>query len=170
VSSAFVIRRALAADAAVVARHRASMFRDMGQLAPELYAPLVEDTVRYLQEALATGEYVGWLAASPDNPAIIVAGAGVQQRRILPRPIVSEDTTRLAHGREAIVLNVYTEPAWRNRGLAGLLMEQVLDWARSSRIDTLVLHASAEGRRLYERLGFVQTNEMRFRGSLSRDP
>ena len=29
-----------------------------------------------------------------------------------------------------------------------------------------VLHASAEGRALYERLGFVATNEMRFSGSL----
>ena len=143
------------------------MFRDMGQLAPELYAPLVEETVRYLEDALASGEYVGWLAASPGDPATIVAGAGVQQRRILPRPITSEDSTWLAHGREAIVLNVYTDPAWRNRGLAGLLMEQVLDWARASRIDTLVLHASAEGRRLYERLGFAQTNEMRFRGRLN---
>jgi hypothetical protein len=38
----------------------------------------------------------------------------------------------------------------------------VLDWARRESLDTLVLHASDDGRALYEKLGFVQTNEMRY--------
>ena len=68
--------------------------------------------------------------------------------------------------RHGIVLNVFTEPAWRRRGLAELLMRHVLEWARAQRLDRLVLHASAEGRALYERLGCVATNEMRVTGSL----
>jgi GNAT superfamily N-acetyltransferase len=166
VSEAFVVRQALGADAAVIAHHRARMFQDMGQLAPELYQSLVEESVKYLRGALAIGEYVGWLAAPREDPSNIVAGAGVQQRRILPRPLAHDGVTRVVRGREAIVLNVFTEVAWRKRGLARLLMEHVLAWARASEIDTLVLHASTEGRPLYERLGFVQTNEMRFKGPL----
>jgi len=42
-----------------------------------------------------------------------------------------------------------------------LLMNKIIDWSRSKRIDRLVLHASADGQRLYEQLGFVTTNEMR---------
>lgn len=61
----------------------------------------------------------------------------------------------------------FTEPAWRRRELAELLMRHILEWARDQRLDRLVLHASAEGRGLYERLGFVATNEMRFNGSLT---
>ena len=34
------------------------------------------------------------------------------------------------------------------------------------RIDTLVLHASGESRTLYEELGFVVTNDMRYAGDL----
>jgi uncharacterized protein (DUF1330 family) len=56
--------------------------------------------------------------------------------------------------------------SWRRRGVAALLMQHVLAWARHGRLDRLVLHASAEGRRLYEGLGFVATNEMRFAGDL----
>lgn len=67
----------------------------------------------------------------------------------------------LAHGREG-----FTEKAWRRRGLARLLMEEVLKGAKTSRIDTLVLHASGDGRPLYEQLGFAQTNEMRYQGVL----
>jgi GNAT superfamily N-acetyltransferase len=68
----------------------------------------------------------------------------------------------VAEGRHAIVLNVWTEPRWRRQGVAESLMEAVLGWARAERLDRLVLHASEAGRPLYERLGFVRTNEMRY--------
>ena len=42
----------------------------------------------------------------------------------------------------------------------------MVDWARTERLDRLVLHASKEGRAVYERFGFVATNEMRFGGDL----
>jgi GNAT superfamily N-acetyltransferase len=67
----------------------------------------------------------------------------------------------VGQGRHALVVNVFTEPAWRRRGIAELLMRRLLAWAREERLDRVVLHASAEGRPLYERLGFVSTNEMR---------
>ncbi|HXS23112.1 MAG TPA: GNAT family N-acetyltransferase, partial [Gemmatimonadales bacterium] len=57
---------------------------------------------------------------------------------------------------------VYTEQAWRRRGVAGLLMREILRFTTQRGIDNVVLHASAEGRTLYEKLGFKQTNEMRF--------
>lgn len=40
-------------------------------------------------------------------------------------------------------------------------MRAVLDALTVRGIRRVVLHASADGRRLYERLGFLQTNEMR---------
>jgi GNAT superfamily N-acetyltransferase len=45
-----------------------------------------------------------------------------------------------------------------------LLLQRIIDWARAERLDRLVLHASEAGRSLYERLGFVGTNEMRLAG------
>jgi ribosomal protein S18 acetylase RimI-like enzyme len=68
-------------------------------------------------------------------------------------------------GPEAIVLNVYVEPAWRLRGVAEALMRAVLDALTERGIGHVVLHASDDGRRLYERLGFVPTNEMRLSAS-----
>jgi hypothetical protein len=37
-----------------------------------------------------------------------------------------------------------------------------LRWARDEKLDRLVLHASDQARSLYERMGFIATNEMRF--------
>jgi GNAT superfamily N-acetyltransferase len=160
--SGFEVRWATAADADVIARHRAEMFSDMGQLPQRLYSDLVERTIAYLRDAIPRGEYIGWLASSDDRSDIVIAGAGVQLRRILPHPITRAGENRVAHGNQAIVLNVFVEKPWRRRGLAALLMRHVLEWASSADIDTLVLHASDDGRALYERLGFVPTSEMRY--------
>jgi hypothetical protein len=40
-------------------------------------------------------------------------------------------------------------------------MEAALDWGRTHGIRAVILHASSEGRPLYEKLGFRPTNEMR---------
>jgi ribosomal protein S18 acetylase RimI-like enzyme len=156
----FAVREAHTTDIPLLARHRAAMFRDMGQLAPHQEQALERATASYLQEALPRGDYLAWVAeqhAAP--PRSIIGGAGVQLRPILPRPRIGADELEL--GPEAIVLNVYVEPEWRRRGVADALMRAVLDALGERGIRRVVLHASADGRQLYERLGFVPTNEMR---------
>lgn len=163
-ASSFLIRPAGPADAPTIARHRAGMFRDMGDLTPELEPRLVELTLEYLRRALPAGEYRGWLATPPDQPQAVIAGAGVQLRRVLPFPRRIGNAVAIREGRQSIVLNVYTEPEWRRRGAARALMEEVIAWAGRERLDSLVLHAAPDGRPLYEELGFMATNEMRFEG------
>ena len=142
------------------------MFTEMGLLPPHFHSDLVSRTLEYLRHAIPAGEYVGWMASTVDQGDVVVAGAGVQLRRILPHPLIVGEHRSIAHGHQAIVLNVFTERHWRRHGLAATLMQHVIEWARSSAIETLVLHASDEGRPLYERLGFVQTSEMRYGRSL----
>jgi GNAT superfamily N-acetyltransferase len=156
---AFRIREAKVADIPLLAGHRAAMFRDMGQLAPDREPPLVQATAAYLNEALPRGEYLGWVAESTSRQPAPIGGAGVQLRPILPRPRSASDGIEL--GPEAIVLNVYVEPGWRRHGVAKALMRSVLSAMAERKIRRIVLHASDDGRRLYERLGFVPTNEMR---------
>ena len=60
-----------------------------------------------------------------------------------------------------MIVNVYTEPAYRRRGLARRLMVAMLEWAHGEGYGTVSLHASDFGRSLYESLGFKATNEMR---------
>ena len=74
---AFAIRLATVADAPVLARHRAEMFRDMGDLAEELYASLVDAARRDLAEWLARGR----APASPGPPTPHRANWGAPQQR-----------------------------------------------------------------------------------------
>jgi ribosomal protein S18 acetylase RimI-like enzyme len=154
----FLVREATAFDIPLLAGHRAAMFRDMGRLDPNDEAALVRATAEYFRAALPGGQYLGWVAQSSSPPEPI-GGAGVQLRPILPRPGPPGGSLEL--GPEAIVLNVYVEPAWRRRGVGEALMRSVLAELAERKARRIVLHASDEGRRLYERLGFAPTNEMR---------
>ena len=158
----FQIRLAAAADAALVARHRARMFQDMGQVPAHLFDEFLAKCEVRIQAMFESGEYVGWLASPRDEPGALIAGAGVQLRQVLPHPFGDPETGfTMADGRQAIIINVFTEPEWRRRGAAKTLIEEIIAWARDQRLDSLVLHASQDGRALYEQLGFKASNEMR---------
>lgn len=160
----YTIRLATPDDADVLARHRVSMFRDMGDLPPEQTDSLEAAARRVIREWITAGTYVSWVASPAERPQEIIAGAGLQIRPLLPRPQPGQPVIR--EGPEGIVLNVYTERPWRRRGVARALMEAVIVWARTHGVARIVLHASPEGRPLYAQLGFEATNEMRYVGEL----
>jgi GNAT superfamily N-acetyltransferase len=134
------------------------MFRDMGDVPDELYPELVDASRAWFERAVPTGEYMAWLA-SPAGSDEVVAGAGVHLRTVIPRPRARREVEM---GPQGLIVNVFTERPWRRRGLGDRLMREL--WARANGVVSLVLHASAEGRPLYERLGFEQSNEMKYVG------
>ena len=148
------IRSATAQDCAVILHHRRSMFQDMGEGSPEDLERMVEATAPWLAGALADGSYHGWLAEYPQGQ--IVAGGGVL---ISSWPAGPHDPVT----RRALIINVYTEPKVRRKGLARRLMLLMIQWLKEQGFSSVVLHASDAGRPLYQDLGFVPTNEMRLR-------
>jgi GNAT superfamily N-acetyltransferase len=164
-SERFTIRLATLDDVDAIAEHRAHMFDEMGEVPPEAFEILRARSRERLRDFMTRGEYIGWLAIPARRPETIAGGAGVQLREVLPHPLSrAKKGTSIAEGRHAIILNVFTEPEWRRHGVAALLLQRIIDWARTERLDRLVLHASEAGRSLYERLGFVGTTEMRLAG------
>ena len=150
--SDYRIRQATVSDAPIIARHRVRMFQDMAELEPDEAALVESASGTRLVAQLASGEYVGWLAETRGET---VAGAGVLLHQYYP-------TRANPRGRPtAYILNVYTEPEHRRQGLAHQLISEILAWCRANDIPRASLHASQFGRTVYERLGFVQTNEMR---------
>jgi GNAT superfamily N-acetyltransferase len=148
----YVIRKAGTGDAAIIARHRASMFRDMGSVSAQDSELLRKASEPWLSDLLANGQYLAWLV---EHRGTVVAGGGVFVRETGPVPGCYR-MGWLAH-----VANIYTEPTHRRRGLARRLMETILSWCASQGIDQVTLGASDEGRPLYESLGFQPTSEMK---------
>ena len=160
-SDTFHIRRATAEDADIISWHRARMFQDMEEVSGDAFEILRAKARTRLEQWIHAGNYIGWLATPTDKPEMVVAGAGVQLQPILPRPL---DVSTIGEGQQGTIVNVFTEPQWRRRGIASLLIREIVIWSKTKQIDRLLLHASDEGRSTYERLGFVGSNEMRFMG------
>ena len=162
--SKVLLRLATVADTELLADHRVSMFRDMGIIAAAREEELRAASVAYFTAAIPAGEYVGWIA-TVDGDARPAAGAGLQFRSLLPRPSPGGDGILL--GREGQLLNVYVAREFRRRGIARQLVQAIIDWCADHGVVRLVLSASAEGRPLYEQMGFVATREMSYTGSLA---
>ncbi|HKM47361.1 MAG TPA: GNAT family N-acetyltransferase [Terriglobales bacterium] len=148
------IREATASESAIILHHRRSMFRDMGEGTVEELDRMVKVAGPWLARALADGSYHHWLAV--DGSGRVAGGGGVL---LCPWPANPKDPCI----ERAVILNVYTEPEFRKRGIARQIMLTILAWVKQRGFRAVNLHASAEGRHLYEKLGFEATNEMRLK-------
>ena len=149
-----IIREALPSEAAIILHHRRSMFRDMGEGTVAELDRMVEVAGPWLRKALDDGSYRHWLAL--DASGRVAAGGGVLLCRWPANP--KDPCTE-----RAVILNIFTEPEFRKRGIARQVMLTILDWIRGRGLRSVNLHASKEGRALYEKLGFELTNEMRLK-------
>ncbi|MBZ0277198.1 MAG: GNAT family N-acetyltransferase [Anaerolineae bacterium] len=151
-SEAFTIRQATLADVPMIVTHRRQMFEDIGHTNSSGLDQMDRIGAEWLYERVANGRYLGWFALNAAGD--IVAGAGLWLQDWPPNMIDQEPY-------RGYILNVYTRPEYRQRGLARRLVETIIDWCSQRGIITVGLHASSQGRPIYEGLGFGSTNEMR---------
>jgi len=148
------IRRATLADADVdaIVHHRRAMFRDMGYNDDAALEAMSRAFRPWLIKKMEAGEYLAWFALAANSSIVAALGLCMMD---WPPHMVAAGTCR------GNILNVYTEPDYRRRGLARGLMQVALDWCAANDVGAVILHASEQGRALYESLGFTATNEMR---------
>jgi GNAT superfamily N-acetyltransferase len=146
-----IIREGTMADIPEIARQRRRMCEDMNYTDADALSRMVTVTADYLTKAIPEGSFRSWLAC--DNGRVVAGGAVV----ISSWPAHAYDL----ECRRATILNVYTEPEYRRRGIARQIMETMVAWCKQEGFARVSLHASEYGRPLYESLGFEDSNEMR---------
>lgn len=146
-NSSYAYRPIHGGDVELIATHRHLMFAEAG------HDTLTMDRhfARWLEPRIADGRYFGWIATIDDEP---LGGAGMMILDWPPHPRHPDQDRR------GYILNVFVAPEHRRRGVAGALMARTYAEARARGITYLVLHASDQGRPLYERDGWFHTNEM----------
>jgi GNAT superfamily N-acetyltransferase len=149
----FEIRLAVLEDAELIAQQRRQMFLDAGQPDDERMAAMFEAFVPWVRGKLAEEKYIGWLASEDGT---IAGGAGLWLMEFPPH-FLQVGPVR------GYLLNFYTAPEFRGRGLAKVLLKQAVEEARLRGCEVVTLHASKFGRPIYEKNGFKQTNEMMLR-------
>jgi GNAT superfamily N-acetyltransferase len=148
-----LIRPASLEDIPEILRQRRRMYEDMHYNDAQTLDAMASLSSAYLRTAMADGSVRAWLAADGDR---VVAGGAVV---ISPWPAHPYDL----ECRRATILNVYTDPEYRRRGIARTLMQTIIAWCQREGFARVTLHASDDGRHLYESLGFEPSNEMRLK-------
>ena len=148
----YTTRRATAEDAEMIVAHRRAMFYEMGHHDQPILDAMTVAFRPWLLRTMHAGEYLEWFAVT--DTGSVAAGLGLWLMDWPPHLIAPG-------ARRGNIVNVYTSVEHRRQGLARQLMETALAWCRAHGIRAVILHASAEGRPLYEALGFQSTNEMR---------
>lgn len=107
---------------------------------------------RWARARLKNHELMAWVVKSSDGR---VAGGGcVWLEPVQPRP-------HRASMVQPYLLSMYTEPDFRRRGVASMVVKEAIEWCRKNKYERLMLHASEMGRKVYSQLGFKRTWEMR---------
>lgn len=132
--------------------HRRAMFAEIGGADEDQLDRMQEASEQYLREALPGGAYRPWMAETSSGR--VVGGGGIA---IVPWP----GSPDFPSPRRGWILGIYTEPEFRRSGVARRIMETIIQWCRTEGFAYVSLHASLDGRQLYEKMGFRPTNEMR---------
>ena len=148
----FRVAEAAAKDIEVLVRQRHMMFEEMRHPSEAQHRAADSTYRRWARSRLRSGKLRGVLVIAPGGK--VAAGGCVWLREVQPAP-----------GRAARVMpylmSMYTEPEFRRRGLASLIVKDSMNWARKNGYARMTLHASEAGRRVYSRLGWDRSWEMR---------
>ncbi len=141
-------------DIELLVQHRLRMFLEMlPELESEVEASEAK-TKEWIQQKMSEGTLVGFIAKTVEGQ---VLGSGcLWLREERPNPWVSASS-------EPYLMSMYTEKVSRREGVATMIVQKAIEWSQEHGYDAIYLHASPEGRRLYESLGFHPTSEMRLR-------
>lgn len=137
------IREAWVEEIEALVALRIALFEAMDFKASEIEAA-IPSMHAYFAEHLPTGAFRVWVAEVEGR---LVSSIGLVIHSVPPSP---HNLTV----QEAYVMNLVTLPAYRRQGLAKALLRHVLEAARTEGISVVTLHASNDGRSLYEALGF----------------
>lgn len=138
-------RKAILSDAEKLAEIRSIFLREINNVPSEEERVIVEQTnLEYFKKALCDNSFVSWIAL--DNNEII-ATSGLSFSVIPP-------LYRIPDGKIAFIMNIYTFPTYRNRGIATELFKRIVEEAKKLGYKKITLNATDEGKPLYEKYGF----------------
>ena len=121
------------------------------ELHPELDLQVLEKmqkaTLTYFNDFLTNNSYIGFLGIINNSEVVCAAGLLIYY---LP-PLNNENYRKMGH-----VLNFYTKPAYRNKGIGLKLMNFLKKTALDEKIDRLVLNSTKLGLSVYKKSGFLE--------------
>jgi len=107
----------------------------------------------YFRRAVPSKDYIGVVAKSDGK---IVATGGMVFRE-------QPGSFKNPSGKTAYILNMYTIPDFRRRGISTNILNQLMEIATGMGIQSFELHATGDGEPVYQKCGFHKHHEPTYR-------
>lgn len=145
-TESLLYRRAGSHDRELLTRLRLEVLRAANGLEEDVDLSLTElESRRYYETCFLEDSHAAWLVF--DGEEVVGTGA-VSFYQVMP-------TYHNPSGKKAYIMNMYTRPDYRRRGIAYRVLELLTAEAEMRQIDAVTLEATAAGRPLYEAFGFT---------------
>lgn len=145
-TESLLYRRAGSHDRELLTRLRLEVLRAANGLEEDVDLSRTELESRcYYETCFLEDSHVAWLVF--DGEEVVGTGA-VSFYQVMP-------TYHNPSGKKAYIMNMYTHPDYRRRGIAYRVLELLTAEAEMRQIDAVTLEATAAGRPLYEAFGFT---------------
>ena len=145
-TESLLYRRAGSHDRELLTRLRLEVLRAANGLEEDVDLSRTElESRRYYETCFLEDSHAAWLVF--DGEEVVGTGA-VSFYQVMP-------TYHNPSGKKAYIMNLYTRPAYRRRGIAYRVLELLTAEAEMRQIDAVTLEATAAGRPLYEAFGFT---------------
>lgn len=139
-------KRASLEDLELLTETRITVLRAANKLDDTVDMSVVKEQSRdYYRDSLADESHIAYLVYDGETFA---GSGGISFFRVMP-------TFHNPDGRKAYIMNMYTRPEYRRKGIGRQTLGLLVAAAREKGITAISLEATDMGRPLYEKFGFV---------------
>lgn len=143
-------KRATLEDIDLLTTTRIQVLRAANRLSDDVDMSDVEkQSYGYYKRALCDGSHIAYLVFDTD---CFVGAGGISFFQVMP-------TYHNPSGNKAYIMNMYTDPGYRRKGIAYKTLDMLIRDAKEKGITAISLEATDMGRPLYEKYGFVRMND-----------
>ena len=143
-------KKAVLEDIEILTETRITVLRAANQLSDDVeMSDVKEQSYLYYQKALSEDSHVAYLVFD-DNE--FVGAGGISFFHVMP-------TFHNPTGKKAYIMNMYTKPEYRRKGIAYKTLDLLVAESKQRGIDAVSLEATDMGKPLYKKYGFVKMND-----------
>jgi len=144
-------RRATVDDVPVLVDYRVRFMNELFNHPGNNETTVVRKSLlQYLTNAIPSKDFIAWVAEY-DGKIIATSGMVVWQKPAIYGGVES--------GKLGYLLNFYTVPEARRKGIATRLLKELIKEAKSIGLKYLHLHTSKDGINIYRKAGFVEPEQ-----------
>ena len=139
-------RKAALDDLEMLVKTRVEVLRAANKLDENVdMSEVKKESRNYYLNSLENGLHTAYLVFDGNN---FVGTGGISYYAVMP-------TFHNPTGQKAYIMNMYTRPEYRRKGIAAKTLDLLVQDAKSRGITAISLEATDMGRKLYEKYGFL---------------